>query len=365
MRRRAEKVYRVSILFTLAFLLGISGFSQNFTGLWSGYLYTSGNQVPYELLIGQSNDRLKGYSLIVFTINGVENTGIKSLKLKTKRSEVSIEDDALIFNDYTTPGKKLTLYSTLALALKDSVWTLEGSFFTRSVDRSAFKGTIRLQRVRQSPGSKLVDQLAAMDLFAQLSFINPGAETKSMQAPPGPNETEALAGSLEPGTAKELTLKAVDRSALSQLPANRKNMAAGPAFMGSISPGLSFPKPAAELNRRKTEIIRSIPFQSDSLVLTLYDNGEVDGDTVSVVLNGKVIIAGLGLTSNPVTATFYFDEKAGDSVYLVMYAENLGRIAPNTGVLMIQDGYERHQVRFEGDFQKNSGVVLRRKVNPD
>ena len=47
---------------------------------------------------------------------------------------------------------------------------------------------------------------------------------------------------------------------------------------------------AANISLRTTEMIRTIDFKSDSLTLTLYDNGIVDGDTVSVVLNGEVII---------------------------------------------------------------------------
>ena len=58
--------------------------------------------------------------------------------------------------------------------------------------------------------------------------------------------------------------------------------------------------PAAELALRKTEIIRTIDFKSDSITLVLYDNGIVDGDTVSVVLNENVIIPkGRGLAKKP------------------------------------------------------------------
>jgi hypothetical protein len=117
---------------------------------------------------------------------------------------------------------------------------------------------------------------------------------------------------------------------------------------------------AADLARRKTEIIQSVAFKSDSLKISLYDNGEVDGDTVSVVLDNKVIIARQGLTTKAATITVYTGD-LGDSVELVMYAENLGRIPPNTGLLILQDGDERYQIRFSGDLQNNSAITLRRK----
>jgi hypothetical protein len=44
-----------------------------------------------------------------------------------------------------------------------------------------------------------------------------------------------------------------------------------------------------------------------------------------------------------------------------MYAENLGRIPPNTGLLTLMDGEDRYDIRFSGDFQKNSAIILKRK----
>lgn len=117
----------------------------------------------------------------------------------------------------------------------------------------------------------------------------------------------------------------------------------------------------AELSKRRTEIIESVTFKSDSLVLTLYDNGVVDGDTVSVVLNGNVLMARQGLTANAITTTVYITPEMGDSLQLVMFAENLGSIPPNTGLLIIQDGNDRYNIRFSGDYQKSSAIILRRK----
>jgi hypothetical protein len=67
-----------------------------------------------------------------------------------------------------------------------------------------------------------------------------------------------------------------------------------------------------------------------------------------------------GLTAKAITKTIYSSE-IGDSSELIMYAENLGRIPPNSGLLVIQSGYERYQVRFSGDLQNSSAVILRRR----
>ena len=118
---------------------------------------------------------------------------------------------------------------------------------------------------------------------------------------------------------------------------------------------------AAEIALRKTEVIRTIDFESDSLTLVLYDNGIVDGDTVSVVLNDEVIIPKLGLTEQAYRKVIKIPPGMGDSLQLVIYAENLGSIPPNSGLLIIEDGSDRYEVGFRGDMTKSPAVKLRRK----
>jgi len=120
-------------------------------------------------------------------------------------------------------------------------------------------------------------------------------------------------------------------------------------------------KAAANISFRKIETVQSVEIKNDSLLLTLYDNGEIDGDTVSILLNGKVIMPMQGLTAKGITKTIYLTPEMGDSISLIMYAENLGSIPPNTGLLIVYDGNVRHEIRFSGDLQKNSAIILKRK----
>ena len=119
--------------------------------------------------------------------------------------------------------------------------------------------------------------------------------------------------------------------------------------------------PAIDLKSRKIEIIDQLTIVADSLQFTLYDNGEVDGDTVSIIMNGKTIVSRQGLSTTPFTKTIYLTPDMGDSVQLVMYAENLGTIAPNTGFMILNYDKKRREVRFSGDLSKNAAITLRRK----
>ena len=118
--------------------------------------------------------------------------------------------------------------------------------------------------------------------------------------------------------------------------------------------------PRTKTNRKIVKI-RDIDFSSDSLLLSFYDNGTIDGDTVTISLNGKILVEKLGLKASAFKITVPTGIKPGDSLLLVMHAESLGLIPPNTGLLIIQDGSTRHEIRFEGDLQKSSAVILRKK----
>ena len=118
---------------------------------------------------------------------------------------------------------------------------------------------------------------------------------------------------------------------------------------------------AADVNKRTIATTQSVFYQTDSLVLTLYDNGYVDGDTVSVVMNGEVIFSKQGLSTKAVSKTIHITKETPDTIRLVMYAENLGSIPPNTGLLVVHDGEAVYDVRFSADLKSNAAINLTRK----
>jgi hypothetical protein len=117
---------------------------------------------------------------------------------------------------------------------------------------------------------------------------------------------------------------------------------------------------AAVIEGRKSEFSQIVNFKADSLEISLYDNGEIDGDTVSVFMNGEVLMARQGLKSKAIKKTIYITE-ANEEFTLVMFAENLGKYPPNTGLLVVHDGDDVYNLRFSSDLQKSSGIVFKRK----
>jgi hypothetical protein len=121
-------------------------------------------------------------------------------------------------------------------------------------------------------------------------------------------------------------------------------------------------KPASALVDGRISVpSETIYFYSDSLSIALYDNGEVDGDSVSVIINDEIFIEKQLLKSSAFRKTFYVPYDQSDSLLVVLYAENLGKYPPNTGLLQIKDGEEIFYVRFKADLDKNAAIILRRK----
>jgi len=119
-------------------------------------------------------------------------------------------------------------------------------------------------------------------------------------------------------------------------------------------------KPATVIAGRTSEFTQVVNFTSDSLELSLYDNGEVDGDTVSVFMNGEVLMAKQGLRSKAIKKTIYITKYSEDFT-LVLFADNLGKYPPNTGLLVVHDGEDVYNLHFSSDMQKSTGIVFRKK----
>ena len=114
--------------------------------------------------------------------------------------------------------------------------------------------------------------------------------------------------------------------------------------------------PADELyKKRGSELLKTIEIDNPSFTVNLYDNGEVDGDSISLFFNGKLILSHKRLSEKPLSLKLEIDTDRALNE-LIMYAENLGTIAPNTALMVVNDGDNRYEVRISSDLQK-SGVI--------
>jgi len=110
-----------------------------------------------------------------------------------------------------------------------------------------------------------------------------------------------------------------------------------------------------KLDKRVSKVIKTIEARNKTVRIDLYDNGEIDGDSVSLFYNGKLLLSNTRLTTRSLSINLQIDDNRSINE-LVMYAENLGTIPPNTALMVVTDGNKRYEVRITSDLQK-SGTI--------
>lgn len=111
---------------------------------------------------------------------------------------------------------------------------------------------------------------------------------------------------------------------------------------------------------RKNSYMKDIIVESDSLRISFYDNGDIDGDFISVFLNGKPVLTGKELSARAMNVYVELD-KGKEFNELSMFAENLGKFPPNTALMVITDGINRHELYLSSSLTQNAAVRIRRK----
>ena len=112
--------------------------------------------------------------------------------------------------------------------------------------------------------------------------------------------------------------------------------------------------------KRDKEIVNEIEVESDSLRIDVYDNGEVDGDIISVFYNEGLILNSQKLTHKSIRIDVVLDSTK-EYNEVSMYAENLGLIPPNTALMIVNDGKNKFNIRLSSNLEKNATIRIKRK----
>jgi hypothetical protein len=118
-----------------------------------------------------------------------------------------------------------------------------------------------------------------------------------------------------------------------------------------------FPLPPPALTTRANPVVKRIETEAGEIQIDLYDNGEIDGDTVSIYHNNTLLAARARLSQKPVSFRIAVDA-ARPYHELVMVAENLGSIPPNTSLMIVRAGTKRYEIFISSTEQKNAKVVF-------
>ena len=133
--------------------------------------------------------------------------------------------------------------------------------------------------------------------------------------------------------------------------------------------GNAFTAPAAkndsssllkDVMNRKNTVFSKIPVSVKNITLNIFDNATVDGDTISVFYNNKLLVSQQRLSEKPIVVNLLLDEKAPRQE-IVLFAHNLGTIPPNTALIVVTAGDKRFELHSSASLTENAVLVFEYK----
>jgi hypothetical protein len=339
--------------FCLILMAGIAR-AQPITGIWKGRMGSS----KVELKLVRTGDSLTGTSYYYDSKNDYRRYSVKGY-FDDRAMDVVWWDDVLL-EDHTShrlpganPGEALLAVADFNCP-GEGIMKLDGKSSSRN-DEQKSKKDLHLVKGPNRPvfpdeWDFVLDNYAysvsdplIIDSVRQIALGPPSASSDVAKAP-----LPALTGGdTEPVAAAPLSRKPKQSIGLKPsvpLPEMAKESLAPPAVP------LLKQTTEQKFSSRAKILQTVIPVKGDSIELRFYDNAEIDGDSIAVFLNGRMLREHILLSDRAFSFKIPVNDLQADNE-LVMVAENLGTIPPNTSLMVAVVGdkqYEAHLQSTEG-----------------
>lgn len=369
------------LLIVLVSLASFSSYSQDLTGIWRGYFVSSGaDQYKFELQISHKKNAISGvsysYLSTVFygkaTLTGSYNSNSQNIliqEIKTVELKMSSGSNACIMKcsfQYVKSGKEEFLEGTFTSKFEKDGYAAKkggdcggGKVYLRKVQSSDFyiEPFLRKQLNAKNTESEEKTNTNPPPVVKKTTTGPPKTNTPSKgnataKATTTPNKaaTRPSITRKNTSTAKTNTIQKPDNSPVNKVDEPLvKNQPDKPVIKKQ-----DFPAPLA-IKDRENNLVKTLTVESENVTVKLYDNGEIDDDTISVYLDNKLVLSKKRLTAAPLVVNLKMDED-NEAHELVMVADNLGRIPPNTSLMVVSAGEKRFDVRITSTEQKNAVV---------
>lgn len=377
-----RKLNKIAVLIAGMLIATLSVPAQDLTGIWRGYFVTeSFEQYKFELQVKQNGDNLTGvtysYLSTIFygkaTITGSFNkVGQNALVREIRTVELKMDklSSACIMKlmfQYEKSGKEEFLEGTYTSKFeKDGVGARKGEdcgsgkVYLRKVVSSDFYVEPFLRKV--NPRGPVYDNVAPVkkdSLTGRSNTVKLTTDKPKVNKPPVVNKpvvkTQTQVSKPKPVVKTPVISQPVNKPVVDSIKKISTPEVSKPMPKATVS------SPAV-LTTRENLLMKSLVVNNPEVTVKLFDNGEVDGDTISVYFDNKLVLSRKGLSEKPLVINLKMDGSDTDHE-LVMVAENLGRIPPNTSLMIVESGEQRFDVRITSTEQKNAVVRFRYQKN--
>lgn len=102
----------------------------------------------------------------------------------------------------------------------------------------------------------------------------------------------------------------------------------------------------------------TVYLENREVTISAWDHGTIDGDIVSIVVNGRIVLDEYTLDGpdNKISVSTTLEYNGYN--YILLYAHNEGSISPNTATISIDDGSVNEEFTLESNLYTNGAVNL-------
>jgi hypothetical protein len=252
----------------------------------------------------------------------------------------------------TTTGKKIAEFITGQLSQNDVPrWRKYFGFFVTPPDESALIINMEDNTLGGCGNDFAMDDITFCECVRPIPIVKtePIAVAKRAERQSMPIiKTAPKKIPVKPVPAKKDTFVSITKKSIVNIPVTALPSIKEKPFATTV------PQP---ILTRENPVVKQIETGRGEMKIDLYDNGEIDGDTVSIYHNNELIISRAGLSEKPIHFEIRVDAMQPHHE-LVMVANNLGSIPPNTSVMIMTVNGKRYEVRISSSEQKNAKVVI-------
>ncbi len=359
------------LLFSFVFMAGICN-AQNFKGQWKGrfvdksisILSWGGNTCDYVIDLDVDGSSVSGYSYTYFTDGGKKYYTICKLKgfCDKKKKYVEVRETERTKTNVPVNISNSFQIHKLTWRKENGNQLLEGTWIPapgQDMNNESYGTTVLSKRMLTeiAPLAKIKNDKKGSP-ERPLASARPTPETKK-------NNSTAKAPPVKPPV-KVTTIKPVIKipaTTTAKLPLvlSKKDTLAKDLPLTVIQKPKEIITIPGIFEKRTTNILETVSVESPVVQVELYDNGEIDGDSVTLFFNNKILVAHKRLTEKAISIDLPIKDGMNE---LVMYADNLGTLPPNTALMIVHDGSKRYEVRITSDLNK-SGTIRFVHKKPD
>lgn len=329
--------------------------AQMITGVWKGKI----NRQKVEVKIIQKGDSLTGTSYYYESANNYRRYSIRGY-FNNQTNEAIWWDDQLLEEktgrlNLSSPGRNAMLSSADFNCPGDGRMMLDGKTGKKEDNRQ--NGDLHLDK---AAGPSFEDEWD----FVIDNYLTGGNDPFIIDSIAGLAAVPAERQTIETAPVKPAppveTVKTKPKKPVTEPAPVQKTEE--PKSVVKITEPVKPPTIEEKFSTRKKILTTEIPVTGDSVELRFYDNAEIDGDSISLFLNDKLIFQHIRLTGTAYTIKLAVSE-LNETNELIMVAENLGSIPPNTSYMVAIADDKRYEARLEST-EGSSAMVRFVKKSP-